>query len=317
MAKASAFDTSTVPSLPSSSIPGLISEDEQKLYFFLSKSGFSPERITIEIGTWLGLSTLRVCQGLSEAGSDWRLLCYDRFEWTENYQRKTKGEFEHELRPGDSFEWKFRELLGGYTERVTTFRGDLQEIGTHMQSALESGAKIGSLFVDASKGWGGNVRLLNFMSPYFVSKGAAPTRLLFQDCLYFPAYKLLFLLCSLASLRPALYVDSGSSVVFEVVDDVSAEEIVKECKAPRCLGEKDIYKVWERILDYLPSEKLQQAGANLALPLMLWSCGFKEAAADEYSRVTITREAEGTVRRLAHRSSDRAIRNSPIIELLR
>lgn len=316
MAKAAAFDTSYIPALPATSTPGMVSADEQQLYFFLAKDSYASERIYVEIGTWLGLSTLRICQGLSEAGGDWKLVCYDRFTWMKSHDRKTGGLYKHELTVGASFEPKFRDLLGQYSERVTTCSGDLLEVDTHMSDVLEPEMKIGAMFIDASKGWGANVKLLKFFSDRFVSSPSSHTRLLFQDCLYFPAYKLLFLLGALESLRPAFYVEKGTSVAFDVIGDVGMEEIIREDRKPRRFTEADIYRVWERILGYIPLTKLQQSATDLALPLMLWGCGYQQSAVRECGRISIADGAERLVRRVLAESSDRAIRKLPIAEIL-
>lgn len=317
MTFAEQFDPSKIPDLEPTSVPGMISEEEQKLYYELARSSSSAGRKTIEIGTWLGLSTLRICQGLASAGPGWHLMCFDRFEWTENYHRKTKGKYELNLLPGDSFEWKFRENLGEFSKNVSSFQGDVVDFAQRVDRIIEPGEKIGALFVDASKGWGGNKNLLRVLAPYFVPGPDTPTKILFQDFFYFPSYKLFFLLSANNSLKPIKFVSAGCSVVLEVTGNILNEAVMQEAFAPRSFGKDGIYQVWDQVLSSFPREKLNGSSMGLALPLMLWNCGHRDAASMEFERLSLPASAEGMVRRLMDVSKDKAIRSIPVNSLFR
>ena len=181
-----AFNDKTVQNLPIIINPGMITDEEEKLYFYIAKNYFTPNRKYLEIGPWLGRSTQRICQGLTEADNSktWELICYDKFLWTKEHAKKTKNhkaEFlVKNLNPGNSFRDVFLQMMGRYSRNIKACCGDVINIKNRLFCELVPTDKIGILFVDASKNWEDNTEMLRFLAQYFVVDKQASI-ILFQD----------------------------------------------------------------------------------------------------------------------------------------
>jgi hypothetical protein len=176
--------------------------------------------------------------------------------------------------------------MGPRAAQIQSVRGTLSNVEARLSPALPAGRKIGALFVDASKGWPDNARLLRFFSDRLAS-GRKPSMILFQDFLYFPAYKLIFLTMLAPGIAPTIYCRNGSTVVFSVTSGISAHESVFRNDLPDMLSQTVIEAAWERLCRAIPTERLRRHSVQLALPLMLWSCGHFAAAVREFQRVRL------------------------------
>ena len=277
-------------SLPDVPNPGMITEDEEKLYVTLAHDFWQPDRTYLEIGTWLGRSTQRICQGLEErAPGAWHLHCYDRFLWHETHVPKAERggwpEPVRDLRPGDSFRDAFLSLMGPYRGRISAHTGNLDEIGTVMRGVLSDRDRLGVLFVDASKGWN-NVYLLRFAAPFLAHEGQA-SRVVFQDFFMWSAYKLHFLLMLTPALEPESYVKKGGSLVFRVTGPLN-ENQTSFRKMPNQLTREQIHNAWSRLTSAIPEDRLAKQALHVSLPLMLWHCGYHDDAFAEMRRAPLT-----------------------------
>ena len=278
---------SPLPDIPN---PGMITEDEEKLYFTLARDLWQPDRIYLEIGTWLGRSTQRICQGFeARAPGAWHLHCYDRFRWHQTHVAKAERggwpEAVRELQPGDSFRDAFLTLMGPFRKCISAHTGNLDEIGTRLGGVLYQQDRLGMLFVDASKGWN-NVHLLRFAAPFFANEGQA-SRLVFQDFFMWSAYKLHFLLMLTPALEPETYVETGGSLVFRVVGPIDGTQTSLREK-PSKLSRKEIFQAWERLIRAVPEARLTKQALHVSLPLMLWHCGYHDDAFAEMRRAPLT-----------------------------
>lgn len=315
---ATQFDANSIPSLPSINNPGMISNHEEKLYYHLARTQHRPDRITLEIGTWLGRSTQRICDGLSELSDDWSLHCYDMYLWSTQYRARALGrgadDLVNALGDSASFEPLFRALMGSRSDRITTHVGKLSAIEEVLAGVWPDELPMGLLFIDAAKGWPQNAALLRYFADRLVP-GEDGSRLLFQDFLYFPAYKLIFLTQLLGALRIETYVESGTSVVMKLTDTISSDNRFLQDGAYKRISEQDIREAWARLLEQLPPERLKTQGLELCLPLMLWDNRHREAAAEEFARVELSDKAMAFVRGKVNdtRSEYRA---KPLLEMV-
>ena len=71
------FSDVALPSMPA--LPGLVSEAECRYLYWLTSRGYTGAGAVVEVGTWLGLSTLHLACGLGTAGYSEALHCFDQF----------------------------------------------------------------------------------------------------------------------------------------------------------------------------------------------------------------------------------------------
>ncbi len=275
-------------SLPEIANPGMITPEEEQLYFHLAKIFWSPRRFYLEVGTWLGRSTTRICQGLEAAApSRWRLNCYDLFRWQADHipkaERAGMPAAVANLKSGESFRDAFLTLMGDYQQRITTFEGHVENAPTILAGAFTPDSKLGVLFVDASKGWA-NGQLLKAVAQN-LTEG---TRIVFQDFMMNSAVYLQLLLMLLPQMVAETVVHDGGSMVFKVVDDISAEDPLFDPKSIKTLSADMIYGACERLESSMPRSKYDQAALATTLPVLLWKGGFEAEAHRAAERMALS-----------------------------
>lgn len=313
------FDADGIELVSSISNPGMISSHEEKLYYHMALNCHNDERIMLEIGTWLGRSTQRICDAISSLSPDWQLHCYDMFAWSSSYRERALGrgvdDLVNSLGDSGSFEPLFRAFMGDRSDRIHTHTGSMTDIADVLEGVWPAGMPVGMLFVDASKGWLGNVGMLKFFADRLLP-GEAGSRILFQDFLYFPAYKLIFLIQLLNVLEIETYVESGTSVVVKLTDHIRPDNPLFEPGAFRNIAEKQVRDAWDRLLAQIPPERMEGHGLALSLPLMLWDTGHRDAATEEFAKITLRDEDMIFVRDKVN-FNKASYKAKPLLEMIR
>ena len=127
-----------LPELPE--IPGMISASDRRYMYWLTSRYYTGIGAVVEVGTWLGRSTIHLAAGLRDAGFDDALHCYDRYEWTKSFTHMTNLP----LRKGRSFQPYFE-------QNVRPIYPNVRVTASTMQSMTWSGDPIEILFLDAPK----------------------------------------------------------------------------------------------------------------------------------------------------------------------
>ncbi|MDT9198046.1 class I SAM-dependent methyltransferase [Limnospira fusiformis KN01] len=297
------FDQKIIDKLPGINNPGMISDEEEKLYYYLACQYFDPSRFNLEVGTWLGRSTKRICQGFEQnASPNFQLVCYDSYQWSESYSKRAKEQSQKykrrldpvkNLKPNESFREAFLTYMGDFSPCIQAYAGRLGDISTVLSNVLID-KPVGLVFIDASKGWPENVNLLKFLAPKLVS-GEQPSVMLFQDFFFFPAYKLIFLLSMIPQLKPFIYTKTSTSIVYRVNGEIDPEAPIFQPGFLNSLSEDDIYEAWKNLNLYIPRSRMNLLATHLALPIMLWERNFKSAAEQEFARASLSEHEKSFV----------------------
>ena len=275
--------------------PGMVTPEEEQLYFHLAQTFWSEDRFYMEFGPWLGRSTTRICQGLEAvAPGKWRLSCYDLFRWGgDHIPKAAKAGMPAAvagLKEGDSFREAFLSLMGDFKHRITTYEGGVADAASVLAGAFPAAAKLGVLFVDASKGWD-NAQLLKALA-----RNLAPgTRVVFQDFFMNSAATLQLLLMLLPQLVPETTVTDGGSIVFEVVGEISPDDPLFGDRGFKTLTVSTIEAACERLRTTVPEAKYDDAALAITLPLLLWKRGFKDDAHRAAERLRLTPKQRGAI----------------------
>jgi predicted O-methyltransferase YrrM len=281
-------------SLSTLSNPGMITAEEEQLYYHLASSFWNPDRFYLEFGTWLGRSTTRICEGLeSAAPGKWRLNCYDLFRWNADHIPKAEKAgmptAVANLKTGDSFKDAFLTLMGGFKDRITTFQGAVHDAPRVLAGAFPLVAKLGVLFVDASKGWD-NGQLLKAVAPHLTPG----TRIVFQDFFMNSAAFLQLLLMLLPQLQPELVVAKGGSCVFEVIDEIDPEDKLFAPNSIQSISTARIHAACDRLEATMEPSKFSESSLAVTRTVLLWKRGFEDEAhraAQGLSLTTAQRDA--------------------------
>lgn len=303
--------TYTLTEIPN---PGMVTPEEEQLYFHLARTFWNEDRFYMEFGPWLGRSTTRICQGLEAAAPrQWRLNCYDLFRWHgDHIPKAARGGMPAAmvgLKEGDSFREAFLTLMGDFRGRITTYEGAVADAASVLAGAFPPSAKLGVLFVDASKGWD-NAQLLRA-----VARNLTPgTRIVFQDFFMNTAATLQLLLMLLPQLAPETTVTDGGSVVFQVVGEISPDDPLLGPRGFKTLTVSTIEAACERLRATIPEEKYDEASLALTLPLVLWKRGFRDESHQAAERVRLTGQQRDA---LGQRLQKHAVLNiAPFAELV-
>lgn len=274
MTQGSTFDDVVLPALPA--VPGMITDAECRYLYWLTSSQYRGRGAVVEVGTWLGKSTLHLAAGLRDAGHPEALHCYDQYAWRGDHAR-TAG---LPLKRGDDFK--------PYFERnVRPVYPGLQCTKSRLDAIAWSGGPIEILFLDAPK-------RLETLSDAFAAFGPSlvpgVSRVVFQDFLHPPAFALpAVIACIGTALVVEEVVASGTTVGFRVAEPLpygssqpiewnfwswTAEEIVDEferliapmpAEARACLWLAAAILLVERRDRAAAREVAERAGADPAL----------------------------------------------------
>ena len=210
-----------------SGVPAMVSREEQRYLHWLGRTQWRDEGHVVEIGPWLGGSTLCLAEGMhaSHATPRHRLHAFDSFIWRDFMARFAPLP----LKNGDSFERYFRENVARHAELVVPHVLALpdERIAGDPAAERSRGARepevepfawndgpIEILFVDGAKSWRGMRWLLRCVA---TSLMAGRTLLVAQD---FKHWGSSWVPLMLASLRDELelvhVVERGSTATFRL-----------------------------------------------------------------------------------------------------
>lgn len=170
--------------VPECQTPGMLTEAEKKYYLYIS--GFvSGKGSVVEVGTWLGMSTFFIANGLKRNPRfKGKLVCFDDFVWRETSMGKWVSHLEDFEKPDHlgSFHPLFQSYLelGGNTEIVESHRQKVADYyGNESLPTLEwTGEPIELAIIDCGRELGVNLGWYELLSGSFI---ANQTLVVMQD----------------------------------------------------------------------------------------------------------------------------------------
>ena len=253
------FGDVTVPPLD---LPrGMISPSERRFLYDLARNRHHGQGALVEIGTWLGCSTMHLAAGLRDAGRGDRVHSYDDYVWRRGMATKS----DQGLAEGDSFFPRFLANVASLADHIHPSRASAADLGW-------PGGAIETLVVDAPKSWRGVRGVFKQLAPHFIP---GVTRIAFQDYLHFPSYEIALYLGSVDSLEPAAVVLNGSTVMFTLARPVDPAQTAGGFSYAG-LSADQVNALWQRILAPLPPPA--RALMAPAHPMTLWQLGHHAAA---------------------------------------
>jgi hypothetical protein len=204
--------------LPSSStiVYGMTTGEEQSLFKKSVEKVAQLDGAIIDLGCWLGSTTISMAKGLREAGSDGKIYAFDLFKWDawmDDYSDDHWCEYQH----GESFLPETRRRVSEYKKHVNLIEADLTTY------AWKHG-KIRLLLIDAMKSWELATDIAREFFPFLVKDA----RVLQQDYLAFSVPYMPILHYRLRGyMHYDAHVDVGATVGFRVVNEIPLEEAIK------------------------------------------------------------------------------------------
>ena len=238
-------------------VPTMISWEEKQYLHWLCSTCWQGNGDIVEIGPWLGGSTVCLAAGMREAGhpADRRLRVFDNFIWREFMSSRAALP----LKPGESFQAFFEENVRDYAELIDTKARALpdedveddQEWSSKHSTEREGVLPLSTsdvedieiLFIDGAKSWRGIKSLFAVLS---ARMRPGETLIVCQDFKYWGTYWVPVFLSRLHDHFEAVHnVLSGTTVTFRLLSPLpptlleDLENHVAELPEERTLDDLD------------------------------------------------------------------------------
>lgn len=216
------------------SVPSMISIEEQRYLYWLGESVWTGRGDVVEIGSWLGGSTLCLASGMRASGYDGakRMKVFDNFIWREFMSERAPLP----LKPGASFQSFFLSNVSEYDDIVDAYRRALPDeviSGDHQAAShrfveedqVPLFERVGTdpvelLFIDGAKSWRGMLFLLKTLREGLLKD---VSYLICQDYKYWESYWVPVMMCRLSEyVEPVHDVFNGATVTFRVGREIPA-----------------------------------------------------------------------------------------------
>jgi hypothetical protein len=217
-------------------IPTMISEEERRYLYWLASTVWTGEGHIVEIGPWLGGSTVCLAAGMREnfSGGKKRLHVFDNFIWKDFMGKRAPLP----LKDGDSFQSYFLENISPYEDLIVSYRLSLPDDSVSSDKEIMAKRDINPdtsrilkwdiqepveiLFIDGAKSWNGLVFLLNEFSAYFIP---GKTLIVCQDYKYWGTYWVPLILEMLSDHLELLHNLTHNTVTFRLTSKLEDREI--------------------------------------------------------------------------------------------
>jgi hypothetical protein len=193
----------TTVALPAAvtSVRSMLSDEERQYLTWLTAERYEGWGAIVELGVWLGSSSVALAEGLRRSGATAIIRSFDLFRWEEYMAEAVSTE----LKPGDDF-------LPLYLRETSAYAPQIQARKVDLMTCSWDGGPIEMLFVDSAKTWELTNAILNGFGPHLVP---GRSRVVLQDFRYHFAHCLPLIFDS----RPDVWkqvedVESGSTVTF-------------------------------------------------------------------------------------------------------
>lgn len=189
---------------------GMTTLDERLYLRQLAETQFTGQGAIIDLGSWLGSTTIALAQGLEQntrpAARDAKVLAFDRFLWAAYMDpHVAQTELAGRYRPGDNFLDEFQRRVAPWRQRIEVCAGDLS-------AATWSGGPIELLVVDAMKSWELSSVIAKAFYPALVP---GRSRLIHQDFAHFATPWIPLAMHRLQNcLQPVRHVANSGTVEF-------------------------------------------------------------------------------------------------------
>jgi hypothetical protein len=203
--------------LPSSGIVyGMTTAEEQALFTKSVEKVARLDGAIIDLGCWLGSTTISMAKGLRDAGSSAKIYAFDLFKWDpwmDDYSDDHWCDYE----PGESFLPETRRRVGEFKQYISLVEADLTTYACNH-------GEIRLLLIDAMKNW----ELATSIAREFFPSLVKDARVLQQDYLAFSVPYMPVLHYRLREfLHYDAHVEVGATVGFRVVKEIPLEEAIK------------------------------------------------------------------------------------------
>lgn len=271
------FDDVKLPNLPS--VPGMISSSEGRYYYWLTSKGYSGAGAVVELGTWLGQSTVHLAAGIRDSGYPGRLYCYDNFLWTD-YMDKIAAErnFKREMAKGETFQPIFEANVRSVYDNIKTTQINIEDIKWN-------DGPIEILISDVSWKFEDVITIMQIFGPHLIPD---VSQIVLHFFFHYPAYETSLLLSAMHSdFLLSHIIERGRIATFTVKKRLCLDsERVKELNCRKWNADFAISN-WKALYKQVQIPALQEV-LELHLCLYLYDIGLRKNACRRIRQIRFT-----------------------------
>jgi len=248
------FEGVRLPEMPD--VPGMISPGEGRYLYWLVSDTYAGVGAIVEIGTWLGRSTIHLASGLRDSGVRGKLHSFDNFLWAGGSDSQKSG---LDLKRGENFRSFFEKNIAPYRAIIEVTEGNFEEY------SWDSDAPIEILFLDAPKDAPSLSTCLGTFGPALVP---GVSTVVSQDYQHPLSYDLPLAFHRLRSKLEMVHtVESGGSVGFQVIAPIAPEDVTAATLDWRGLSKQQVMVAWEEVHSSVNGKVLERLKSACALHL--------------------------------------------------
>jgi hypothetical protein len=284
---------------PDVDIPGMITPEERRYYYWLTSEQIKNEGAVVEVGTWLGCSSAHLAAGRKGRAA---IYCYDHFIWSETYNPKS----EHKLHKGDDFSHLFKANMEKVGANVIPRKST-------MRNLTWDGGKIELLVLDAPKQAVDLAKLLEVFGPSLMP---GKSYVVLQDYQYFPAYQIAVVMDAIRESATLVHVVTSNArkqpntVAFRIDKPINPADLATVVSTFKSCPKAQIVQAWSRIMKQLPPNAAERLAPGLSL--FLYDAGHVDAAFAALDELKMQESMLARWRRLL--STAVAVRYKPLFE---
>lgn len=256
----------------------MMTEEEQEYLYQFAKNQYVGEGAIVDLGCWLGASTISLVKGLREHDRaelrNTKIHSFDLFRWDASmdmFLNDTSLQFA----PGESFLNAYLDRIAPWKDQVQVYEGDLQDFPW-------TGGAIEFLFIDAMKSW----ELANSIArQYFGSLIPGRSIVYHQDYSYHGTHWIHLSMYRLSEYFEPIYdVPNGWGYVFRLKKAIP-ESVLAQTLTIKSFSIAEIDAAFEQAYQQVSLEKKSQiVGAKL---LTLMSLNQTELAYSELEKAVV------------------------------
>ena len=214
-------------------VPTMLAEEEKRYLFWLGRDAWDGNALVVEIGPWLGGSTVCLAAGMKASGkhAHGRLHTVDNFLWRDFMAARAPLP----LQNGESFLPHFQENVEPYHDLIVAHARALpddsfvrdaerdakrftEDESVPLFDGIPGDEPISILFIDGAKSWRGMRHLLRVLSPRLQP---GKSLLVCQDFKHWSTYWVPMMMARLAGLvEPVHNVIGGTTVAFRLLHSI-------------------------------------------------------------------------------------------------
>jgi hypothetical protein len=238
-------------------IPAMTTDAERECYYRLVRENAAKGAV-VELGAWLGASTAYIAAAMRDAGVSAKAQVYDKFQSKPGHEKKVRAFYAKQgttdIPQGPCLE-QFLANLGPLSAHVDVHRGQIEEMAW-------TGEPIAVLITDAPKRVPAISAVLTTLREA-LRPGAV---MAWQDFCHFPSYEIPACLYRLREhIEFVEAVVPGTTLVFRVKSQWSAEEVSLDALALERWTPEEVYSAWTYWAQFVAPEKFELFRCGVAM----------------------------------------------------